>query len=157
MRTEPFLSICVRNEISILIPSDKKLDGYKGATRVLNYPCKFNKIGKCIATILSSNCGCEDCAHEFGYIKHIRAAQYTINKYAALFNQKTGFWRSRKGCILPRNLRSIRCLTRICIPQRKQFETMNSKKAVKFMDLLSRYTTLKEKEKEKLHNLYLSI
>ena len=157
MRTEPFLSICVKNEVSILIPSDKRLNEYKSATKNFNYPCKFNRMGKCIATVLFSDCGCEDCAYKFGYIRHIRSAQWTINKYAALFNQRTGFWRSNKGCILPRNLRSIKCLTRICITKRKQFETMNNKKSVEFIELLSRYTTLSDKEKEKLHKLYLSI
>ena len=157
MRTGPFLSICVRNEVSILLPNDKRLYSYKGATKNLNYPCKFNRIGECIATVLSSDCGCEDCAYKFGYIRHIRSAQWTINKYAALFNQTTGFWRSNKGCILPRSLRSIKCLTRICITKRKQFEAMNSKNAVKFMDLLSKYTTLSDKEKENLHKLYLKI
>lgn len=157
MRTEPFLSLCIRNEVSILIPRDKKLGEYKNKTKDFNYPCKFNRIGKCIATVLSSDCGCEDCAYKFGYIRHIRFAQYTINKYAALFDQRTGFWRSNKSCILPRNLRSVRCLTHICIAKRKEFESMNSKEAVEFIGLLSKYTTLSDEEKEKLHNLYLNI
>lgn len=157
MRTEPFLSICVKNEVSILIPSDKRLEGYKGVTRDFNYPCKFNKVGKCTTTLLSLGCGCEDCAYKFGHIRHIRYAQFTINKYAALFNQTTGFWRSNKGCILPHNMRSIKCLTRICITKRKQFETMNSKEVVEFIGLLSKYTILSDKEKGRLQELYLSI
>lgn len=157
MKTDPFLSLCIKNEVSILIPGDKKLNDYKRKTKNFNYPCKFDRIGRCIATILSSDCGCEDCAYKFGYIKHIRAAQHTINKYAALFDQRTGFWRSNKGCILPRSLRSIKCLTRICITKRKKFESMNSKEIIEFMDLLSRYTILSNKEKEKLHTLYLKI
>lgn len=157
MKTGPFLSICIENNVSILIPGDKRLNSYKAATKNFSYPCKFNRIGKCVAVVLSSDCGCEDCACKFGYIRHIRAAQYTINKYAALFDQRTGFWRSNKGCILPRNLRSIKCLTRICITRRKKFEAMNSEEVIEFMDLLSKYTTLSIKEKKKLQELYLDI
>lgn len=154
MRTEPFLSICIKNGVAILIPGDKKLYSYKKATKYFNYPCKFNRSGKCITTVLFSDCGCEDCAHKFGYIRHIRSAQYTINKYAALFNQTTGFWRSRKGCILPHDMRSIKCLTRICTTK---FESMNSKEVVEFIDLLAKYTTLSIEEKERIQELYFSI
>lgn len=57
-------------------------------------------------------CCCINCADSFGYLKIIPINQ--LKYYVRNFNEKTGFWREGKGCILPRNRRSNTCVTFAC-------------------------------------------
>jgi hypothetical protein len=57
---------------------------------------------------------CEFCNFEFGYFRPSEIAINDIPRLIRHFNVKTGFWRPNKGCILPRELRSITCVTHYC-------------------------------------------
>lgn len=55
---------------------------------------------------------CGGCANAIGYLVTIPSG--TAKQYANRFDKRLGFWRPGKGCILPRELRSITCLAFSC-------------------------------------------
>jgi len=57
-------------------------------------------------------CCCGGCRYSIGYMRVFNV--YSIAKVARYYNDKTGFWREDKGCILPRKYRSYTCLNHSC-------------------------------------------
>lgn len=55
---------------------------------------------------------CAGCAHAVGYFDAVEDTDVPL--LISLYNPKTGYWRSGKGCILPRDIRSNICLTHNC-------------------------------------------
>lgn len=54
---------------------------------------------------------CASCAGNLGFMSHIRPADLPV--LAEAFDEKLGFWREG-GCIIPRELRSLICVTHNC-------------------------------------------
>ena len=95
-----------------LVISHKRL---KLLSKYLKYPCVFNDDGSCNGSFNDTNvapCCCKHCYHNIGYVSFI--FEKDITKYSRKFEQKVGFWREGVGCVLPRELRSIICLTFLC-------------------------------------------
>ncbi len=121
MKPLPFLSLLGKRGIEILkkghysgnwgrrtqIPNLKE---YKELTELVNYGCVFVD-GKCKG--LSERCCCAGCHQNVGYLGAINHEDF--EEYAKLFNNKVGFgfW-TKNGCSLPRELRSVICLTYCC-------------------------------------------
>jgi hypothetical protein len=63
-----------------------------------------------------TNC-CVCCARAAGYIWEESEAysQEDTATMLGLFDEKLGFWRARRGCILPRRLRSGTCVSYACL------------------------------------------
>ena len=83
-------------------------------TNYIRYDCGIvsGKISCKGGKNISRGCCCDRCAGTLGYRKSI--SQEEIPLLAEHFDGKTGYWRSGKGCILPRKHRSITCLTHRC-------------------------------------------
>ena len=90
-------------------------------TSEINFECGF-KDGKCKAKE-TEMCCCIQCREYYGHF-HIRffddySSEIDIEKellyYAKKIDDRYGFWRRDKGCILPRERRSATCLTYNCI------------------------------------------
>jgi hypothetical protein len=58
-------------------------------------------------------CCCGDCRIRFGYLDLI--LKEDVAMYARHFNEKTGFWRKGKGCILKPSMRSRTCIFYSCL------------------------------------------
>lgn len=153
MNKKDFLYLCVSNGISMLAKRDEKLESYKELTDSFAYPCSFNKQGVCFVE-RTNMCCCADCASTIGYLNGIRNPRYTLESYASNYDEITGFWRVNKGCILPRSLRSIKCVTYICTEATFRFKCMNNKPIVLFTDLLSEYKYLSKSNRKFLHKTY---
>lgn len=154
-----FLYLCVKKGIAILpYDNNPSLRNYKRLTKHFEYPCNFKENGGCVSHI-NSMCCCNNCAPSVGHLRNIRTSNFpiTITKYSSRYNTKTGFWRPKKGCILPRGLRSITCVAYICYDIEKAFKIKNGENVVNFMGLLYDYNKLSPRNKERLHNLYIKI
>jgi len=57
-------------------------------------------------------CCCGGCRYSVGYINVFNVD--SIAKIARYYNDKSGFWREGKGCVLPRKYRSHTCLNHSC-------------------------------------------
>lgn len=86
-------------------------------------PCNFDEGGKCskyrnleFANSNNKMACCGDCFHYRGYYCDERFPE----DLAHLFKEGTGFWREGSGCALPRERRSITCLSYSC------FDTQDS-------------------------------
>ncbi len=53
---------------------------------------------------------CRSCAHYKGYLR----TKELPTEYVEYFDNKLGFWREGVGCILPKEMRSRRCLVYVC-------------------------------------------
>ena len=74
-----------------------------------NQECKYYKDGGYTDTTMT--CCCNDCLDRVGHLDLLtKPPEYFSRKFSC----KTGFWRKGKGCILPREHRSITCLTYHC-------------------------------------------
>lgn len=92
-------------------------------TENFDYDCRF-KDGICKNELWVSNtsnpnpmCCCKDCYSNMGYLSHhnpIMVVRY-LKLFARLFKEDVGFWRSGKGCVLPRKVRSPICLAYRCL------------------------------------------
>lgn len=85
-------------------------------TASFNYGCDWQE-GKCkeqreVPDRSTSRACCSTCASHVGFIRYL--PWYAIRYVRSLFNQKTGFWREGRGCIVPRKWRSWGCLTYTC-------------------------------------------
>jgi hypothetical protein len=93
------------------------LEGLKKLTGSISFGCEFID-GKCQDTRKMEwvgnhpACCCKDCGRSAGYLDII--LEKDIALYARKFTSKAGFWRKGKGCILPRKMRSIVCVTYAC-------------------------------------------
>lgn len=98
-----------------LITTKEKLAKIK-----IKIACDFDKDGYCVAKkndecSIGGNgglCCCAECGPNCGYLRKILSVDVT--RYSRLFNRHKGFFRPKKGCILPRRLRSTTCLGYVC-------------------------------------------
>lgn len=160
MKVKDFLSVCnSRTNIKITSKKDEKLNNYKILTEHFNYPCFFDKYGRCLNYNIPTYC-CTGCNTAVGYIGYIRPNEdvkqikEVIKRYARLYNKETGFWRRSKGCALPRNMRSTLCVGFVCTSIRAKFESVNSIYVIKFLKLLKHYNHLSTSEKIWINTLY---
>ncbi len=114
-------------------------------TKYINYDCRF-KDGHCKEYNMDMCC----CANCFGfagffYLKFFNELneddyiEKQLLYYAKRFKYDIGFWREGKGCVLPRERRSITCLTFNCA------EGMIDKERL-VIAMLRDYRRMKEKE-----------
>ena len=89
-------------------------------TSKIHYDCGFTE-GKCKAE-RSEMCCCDSCVRAVGHFRlrffrvydNIEYIERELLYYVRKYSNKTGFWRKGKGCILPRERRSITCLGYNC-------------------------------------------
>lgn len=95
-------------------------------TSILDYGCNFNVNGKiCSAHDTEVMCCCRGCLSCIGYLDLIPDNKQIIKEIAFLFDEKHGFWRKKKGCMLPTKYRSKICITYRCTDARKQRNKTN--------------------------------
>jgi hypothetical protein len=95
----------------------------------IHFDCNFQS-GICIREkrlpqSSRTHCCCERCEDASGYFSsqgiklqgYINTREIYLNKFPILknnFNSTTGFWRKNRGCILPREFRSLTCNFFVC-------------------------------------------
>uniref|UniRef100_A0A6M3JVF2 Uncharacterized protein n=1 Tax=viral metagenome TaxID=1070528 RepID=A0A6M3JVF2_9ZZZZ len=100
------------------IESGKEYQKIAELTEYIKYNCgivddKDNGKTRCKGgQNISTGCCCSGCGNTIGYRKGI--SQTEIPFLAKYFDEKTGYWREDKGCILPRKHRSVTCLVTKC-------------------------------------------
>ena len=103
-------------------------------TRGLNYGCNFNTKGAACSGRSSMNygtsretCCCGGCRSNVGYLNLIPNDEESIKAIAPLFDEKEyGFWRKKKGCILPIEYRSSTCIAYRCAEARRYRDNMHA-------------------------------
>lgn len=131
MRLKDFLEEVLMRE-SISIGDRAELDWnwyeytrYAELTSMVDFQCGFSESGVCKKYRLSgkpnkaqteraSVCCCSGCRGSIGHMRCLPNHLGVLRKIAELFDEKTGFWRSGKGCVLPRKHRSLTCLFYRC-------------------------------------------
>lgn len=110
----------------------------KGETALLNFKCEFID-GKCITSrehpewgLVKCGCCCSMCASAKGYL-YDRYPKEDKPIYDDLFDLNLGFWRKGKGCILPREMRSVTCLRYFCHPSQAILSEENAEKLSRIM------------------------
>jgi hypothetical protein len=94
-------------------------------TKYIKFTCDFDKDSLCKARrynkvegrkikLESTMCCCSGCKPCIGFHYQLPSRLDHLEKYAKMFNKDTGFWRPKKGCILPRGMRSHTCTTYNC-------------------------------------------
>ena len=76
--------------------------------------CKYYKIVRPESIKKEIKCCCRNCRKNVGFLLSLPANIEFIKYISSKFDEKTGFWRSGSGCILPRKYRSLTCLTYKC-------------------------------------------
>jgi hypothetical protein len=124
MKLELFTQAVKRQGISIIDTTDPIFDkialhNFRTMKEFFNYidfDCHIKKDGtgckEFNVKVGTTKCCCNSCRSSVGYFRYMLDQNFKY--YARIFNQKTGFWREKKGCILPRRMRSITCLTHHC-------------------------------------------
>lgn len=100
------------------------------ATEMVNFKCEFDERGICINRRPYADqlyykkhprqlqmCCCSGCYYELGYQRTLQKDERIINRLARHFDdgrEKKGYWRPKRGCILPRELRTTTCLSHYC-------------------------------------------
>jgi hypothetical protein len=96
------------------------------ATSQIDFGCDFQADGckgfrdKVYHSQTKDRACCSYCSRNLGYLKQI--APGTAKQYEALWDKDNGFWSEGKGCALPRELRSVTCLTFSCFGDRKVYD-----------------------------------
>jgi len=131
MRLEKFLKEAVSMNIEISNRAEYDWDWhvynqYAGLTGLVDFECDFEN-GVCkvyrrermgrTTTNRPIMCCCGGCRSTIGHHKRLPNYMRKLKAIAYLFDEKTGFWRKDKGCILPREDRSITCLFYRCETQ----------------------------------------
>jgi len=94
-------------------------------TRSLDYGCNFGT-GKSICSQskyyknTKGMCCCGNCLSHVGYIRLVPDDEEIIREIASLFSEVYGFWRAKKGCVLPIKYRSSTCIAYRCCEARDQ-------------------------------------
>lgn len=136
MRLEDFLLKAIRHGVIISSITDKgwawgAQKRYAELTSLIDFECNFDEAGICKVyqprktgpkggkrskALLHdlSKCCCRGCWRRVGYLKALPNHTSELSDIAELFNEETGFWRSGKGCVLPREYRSNTCLFHMC-------------------------------------------
>ena len=108
----------------------------------LTFACDFDKKGKCAGGRQSEMCCCQSCGGTIGYLgSYWPNSTKTLAKYARRFDKITGFWRKGKGCILPRELRSLTCSWHVCHNTRSAFESRNDEQLLELYYLVGEVTS----------------
>lgn len=99
----------------------------KNLTNAIDYKCGvFGPDDKCPGVKNgdwpAKGCCCKNCASDHGYFRFIPVE--LARKLAKHFNEKTGFWRAGKGCVLKRSERSVTCVDYNCFADSKMKESM---------------------------------
>ena len=84
------------------------------STQHIDWGCSFTEKGCKISEEL---CCCTSCFRDYGFLISGANSQGRLDnllEIEPLFQDKLGFWREGVGCILPREYRSIACLTHHC-------------------------------------------
>jgi len=81
-------------------------------TEYIDYGCKIKNSGCKNIDYKGRMCCCGACAEVIGH--RVAISPREIPFLAKHFNAKTGYWREKKGCILPRKYRSAACLCHKC-------------------------------------------
>lgn len=88
-----------------------------------DFGCRFNARGLCKRErrLRTNNkqCCCGACAANAGYLKCLPVKARTRVKRA--YEKTDGFWRPKRGCLLPVDFRSVTCLLHRCSPERSRF------------------------------------
>lgn len=92
------------------------LQHLKEVTAYIDYECGFGtKPGQiCRSEARTETCCCQNCSYNYGYLAGEVIQWKDLKILKSTFDKRTGFWRSGKGCILPRRLRSITCVMYFC-------------------------------------------
>jgi hypothetical protein len=100
--------------------------GLRMLTEHIDYDCQFDEKGVCkrnrdyrklsfynrLPVKQQRMCCCSSCKSSVGYLRVV--PKELISEYARKFSKHTGFWRDKKGCVLPRAMRSTICLCCSC-------------------------------------------
>lgn len=126
MRLEKFIGLLTEHPYKIQVLNrkdfvDSIMEKLKSLTEEINFNCKFGKDGICkryigerpVVDIKIKMCCCAGCRDRIGFRKIIYLED--ISFLAKNFDEKTGYWREGKGCILPREKRSVTCVGYSCI------------------------------------------
>ena len=92
-----------------------KIKALKGSSKDFPFDlCKFDDEGRCDRFRNGGvQCMCKDCNLFCGFIRF--TTEKDLIMYAELYDEKTGFFRKGKGCVLPREYRSGICLSYYCV------------------------------------------
>lgn len=105
------------------------LENYERVKETINsikFSC-FEKGGKCHTISPEARCCCANCFYEGGHFESCDFIfEKDIPKLNDLFQPRGGFWVKGKGCTLPRNLRSLTCITYHCEMDRRIGTTINA-------------------------------
>jgi len=85
----------------------------KEVTKCIDYGCELCAHKNSQAKRAKFRC-CTNCASNFGYQGESVMNLQKIKLLMRSYDKKLGFWREGKGCILPREYRSITCLAFGC-------------------------------------------
>lgn len=107
-----FLQIIKDRKIEIQKRTDYTdlLFSIKELIEFVDFQCGFIE-GKC-KKFPERECCVKDCVLKAGFLKNICSED--LSEYESNWDRDTGFYRVNKGCVLPRRLRSIICLTFSC-------------------------------------------
>lgn len=104
---------------------------YARLTALIDYKCRFDGSDLCKRyktkrirkyTDDTNMCCCYGCARAFGHRSIFPKENEDLRILARHYNKKTGYWRKGKGCVLPRELRSVTCLTHKCTSGMRKIE-----------------------------------
>ena len=103
-----------------------KLAAYRAilsATDLIDFGCRFNDKGVChdrskyVSPLKTTEmCCCVSCAHNRGYLLRAPIVERDLSTYRHRWHKLNGFWQKGKGCVLPREHRSITCIFYNCLP-----------------------------------------
>jgi len=130
MKTFKFIERLLGHNIIISNHSERGWDWfsyyeYAKLTSLIDFECNFDGNGVCKQrrphvrknsknVSVDNSCCCGDCSFSIGFLKAVPNCMAIIKEIAGLFSGRTGFWRKDIGCILPRQYRSVVCLTHEC-------------------------------------------
>lgn len=111
----PFIILTRIRNLQLYIKQDlERFMKLKQAINSIEFSC-FKEGGKCALRPDGSVCCCGSCDTQFGHFASTDIIlSQNIKIYNKLFFPKTGFWHKHKGCLLPKELRSITCITYNC-------------------------------------------
>jgi hypothetical protein len=106
-----------RDKYVKIVPHSDKIDRIKelkkGSKDLPFDLCKFDDDGKCEQFRISGfQCQCILCDDICGWIRYTTEEDLIV--YAEAYDEKYGFFRKGKGCVLPREYRSEICLSYYC-------------------------------------------
>ena len=102
---------------------------HRRKTSEINFDCRITEKGCKSGSNRGPMCCCTGCSWNSGYL--IRGNNLILDtdlpRYKEAWDEITGFWREKIGCILPRELRSTTCLLHYCELGSKEDFTLRSK------------------------------